>query len=180
MPNLQVHAFRATVFSFLLLCLFAGDSLAQTLRFDPDPYLAVDDSFAVPLRIEPGGLEVKGIEATITFEPSLVTLDSITPGPWYTGVSQDFFFWDYTIPFTYAIHFASAKLDGTSSDDGILAYCHFTIQDYGICDLEFDEWDVRDVDNNDLSFTADDGQIILDPAISTEPVRFNTLKAIYR
>jgi len=160
--------------------LFNSSASAQMLRFDPDPYIPFDEVFAVPLLLESGGAEVKGVEVTVTFDPALVVLDSITPGPWYTASGQDFFFWDYTTPFTYAIHFASAMLDGTNSADGIIAFCHFSFIDFGTCPLEFTDTDVRDVNNDPMGFGFDDGLIFLNPAVETETVEFSSLKAIYR
>lgn len=167
---------------YLLLAVFltAGGAFAQELYFDPDPTIPVDPVFAVPLHMQTGGLDVKGIEVNITFDQSLVRLDSVSAGPWYTDAGQDFFFWDYTAPSTSAIHFASAMLDGTRSQDGVVAYCHFTILDFGVSPLDFTEVDVRDVDNSPLGFTGNSGSIILDPAIENQPIRFSTLKAIYR
>jgi len=160
--------------------LFAPQAMGQNLRFNPDPYVPVDEVFSVPLVLEAGGLDIKGVEATITFDPSLVYLDSITPGPWFTNSTQNYFFWDYTTPYTYAIHFASAMLDGTNNIDDTIAYCHFSVVDFGICPLDFTLVDVRDVSNVTISFDVDPGVIILNAAVDTETVKFSTLKAIYR
>lgn len=160
--------------------LFGSPATAQILRFDPDPYIPVDENFSVPLLIETGGTSVKGVEATITFDPALVVLDSVTPGAWYSGSGQDFFFWDYTSPFTYAIHFASAMLDGTKNSDGVIAMCHFSFVDFGVCPLEFTLVDVRDANNDQINCDHDDGMIFLDAAVGTKKVGFTSLKAIYR
>ncbi len=154
--------------------------MAQALYFDPDPYIPQDYTFTVPLIIETNGHEVKGVESSITFDPALVKLDSIKPGPWYTDSGQDVFFWDYTTPFTYAIHFASAMLDGARSSDGIIAYCHFSFVGFGTCPLVFDDVDVRDMNNQALPFGSADGMIMLGNAVETDKVAFSSLKAIYR
>jgi hypothetical protein len=154
--------------------------MSQTLHFEPDPFIPQNYDFTIPLLIEAGGHEVKGVETLITFDPALVTLTSITPGPWYTDSGQDFFFWDYTTPFTYAIHFASAMLDGTNNTDGVIALCHFSFVDFGSSILDFELVDVRDVENNALPFVSDNGLILLGNAVDTQKVSFNSLKAIYR
>jgi len=159
---------------------FPSTSAAQMLRFDPDPFIPVNEEFTVPLLLEAGGLEVKGIEADITFDPALVVLDSITAGPWYTDSGQTFFFWDYTTANTSTIHFASAMLDGTNSSDGVIALCHFSFVDFGYCPLEFTMVDVRDNLNDPLTFDHDDGLIFLNAAVETDHVEFSSLKAIYR
>ncbi len=171
---------RVFILSLILVVLLPASAFAQSLQFDPDPFIPASDSFAVPMIIETGGLSIKGIETIVTFDPALVSLDSITAGPWFTDSGQDYFFWDYTIPFTYAIHFASAMLDGTNSADGIIAYCHFSFLDYGSCPLDFTLVDVRDGNNADLGFGNDSGLILLDPAVETKNVQFSSLKAIYR
>lgn len=164
----------------LTLILSASPTTAQSLRFDPDPFIPQDYTFSVPLLLESGGLEVKGVESIISFDNALVALDSITPGPWYTGSSQSFFFWDYTTPACNTIHFASAKLDGTGNADGIIAFCHFSFVNFGECPLVFNEVDVRGPDNQTLPFTADDGLIKLGNAVEIQNVSLGNLKAIYR
>lgn len=164
----------------LFICMSQSAASAQNLRFDPDPFIPLNEQFAVPLIFETGGLDIKGVEVTITFDPALVRLDSITPGAWYTGSGQDFFFWDYTIPYTYAIHFASAMLDGTNNIDDVLALCHFSFVDFGLCPLDFTLVDVRDVSNDPVTTTTDPGVIYLNAAVETVNVKFNSLKAIYR
>ncbi len=168
------------LFTGFLCFMTVAFSSAQSLRFDPDPYFPVDQTFSVPLVLEAGGLAVKGVECIITYDPALVALNSITAGPWYTGSGQDFFFWDYTTGFTTDIHFASAMLDGTNSSDGIIAYCNFSFVGFGTCDLIFAESDIRDVNNDPLAFALDNGMIVLDQAVENAPVKFNVLKAIYR
>ncbi len=172
---------RALVFIILAISFTLVSSVsAQTLRFDPDPYFPVDEQFTLPLLLEAGGLDVKGVECIITFDSALVSLESITPGPWYSESGQEFFFWDYTEPGTSVLHFASAMLDGTNNTDGAIALCHFSFVGFGSCDLVFTEANVRDANNEPLSFALDNGLIVLDQAINTEPVQFSTLKAIYR
>ncbi len=125
-------------------------------------------------------MDVKGVECFVTFDPAIVSLDSIVAGPWYTDSGQDFFFWDYTIPGTNTLHFASAMLDGTNNIDDILAVCYFSLVSYGTTALDFTQVDVRDANNDPLSFATDDGLIVLDHAVETDPVHFGTLKAVYR
>ncbi len=170
------------VFIFAVLCggILSSEAAAQMLRFDPDPYSPVDEQFSVSLVLEANGFDVKGVEAVITYNPALVTLDSITPGPWFTDSGQGFFFWDYTTQFTTNIHFASAILDGTNSSDAVLANCHFTFVDFGSCPLDFTLVDVRDVNNDGLPFDSDSGLIILDNVVDVKKLKFPALKAIFR
>jgi len=171
---------RLVVFSTVLMLLSATWVMAQTLRFDPDPVVPTEPNFMVPLVLEAGGLEVKGVEAIVSFDPALVTLVSVTPGPWYILSGQTFFFWDYTTSGTDRIHFASAMLQGTSSSDGIIAYCHFSMVSFGSCPLDFIEGDVRDINNDPLPFALDPGLILLDPAVGRETSTLDGLKALFR
>lgn len=166
----------------LVFCLSFLNSpvSAQSLRFDPDPYIPIHEQFAVPLVLESGGMDIKGIEAIITFDSALVALDSITAGPWYTAAGQDYFFWDYTTPSVNTVHFASAMLDGVNNADGTIAFCHFSVLDFGVCPLQFTLADVRDVNNAELTFSVDSGVILLNPAVDTDKLKFANLKAIYR
>ncbi len=174
------HHFGYLTLFFFYLCLLISPANAQTIRFDPDPFIPQNAVFTVPLLLETDGHEVKGVESIISYDVALVVLDSISPGPWYTASSQNFFFWDYTSAGTSNIHFASAKLDGTSSNDDIIAYCHFSFIDFGSCVLGFEEVDVRDIDNQNIPFVSDNGLIILGNAVQKQEIFFGTLKAIYQ
>ena len=171
---------RTVILALLLLVVSATSTPAQTLRFEPNLYIPTEPNFSIPLVLEANGLSVKGVEATVTFDPALVVLDSITAGPWYTDSGQTFFFWDYTAPYTYVIHFASAMLTGTSNTNGIIAYCHFSKVDFGTCPLTFTEHQVRDGENIPLSFTPENGAILLDQAIKVQGLGLAEVKAIYR
>ncbi len=176
-----MHIKRSLVLLILTISFtFVSSSSAQTLRFDPDPYFPADEKFTLPLLLEAGGLEVKGVECIITFDSALVSLESITPGPWYSESGQELFFGDYTEPGTSVLHFASAMLDSTNNTDGAIALCHFSFVDCGFCDLIFTEANVRDANYDPLSFALDNGLIVLDQAIHSEPVKLSSLKAIYR
>ena len=152
----------------------------QTLRFNPDPFISEDYDFTVPLVIEAGGLEVKGVECQVSFDSALVSLTSITPGPWYTNSNQEFFFWDYTYPGTNIVSFASAMLDGSNSSDDVIALCHFSFVDFGTSPLDFDLVDVRGITNQPLPFESDNGIIYLGDLVEAETLSFDTLKAIYQ
>ena len=63
-----------------------------------------------------------GVETTLTFDSSILQLDDVTPGDWFTGSGQDFFFFDYTPEVDAGtIHLASSVLDGALQGAGILA-----------------------------------------------------------
>jgi len=177
-PSLLVNC------ALLALCalLPVTSVTAQTISFNPSATVPTEPSFDVLIDIDCGGEDVKGIELKVAFDPFLVRLDGISPGPWYTGSGQSHYFFDYTDTDPQGvIHFASAALDGTLSGAGNLAICHFTMIGFGISPLIFQDTDVRGLDNVDLSFGHSSGdQIILDPVVDLEQRSFGMIKAIYR
>lgn len=168
----------------MMFVLLLGPSLAgaQQLAMNPHHAYPVDWVFTVELTIECAGQAVKGVETTLTFDSSILQLDDVTPGSWFTGSGQDFFFFDYTdVEPQGNIHVASSILDGTLDQDGVFAVLHFTGLVPGTSPVEFTEVDVRDENNGVLVFGHSIGDLItLDPAIDVQPYRFGHLKAVYR
>ena len=163
-----------------LLLLGSGSGLGQDLVVDPHISMPTDQQFTLDIRIENGGQPVMGIEASIAFDPFLVQLDSIVPGPWFTDSGEDYFFWDYTAPGTGSIHFASSLLDAESTEDGVVAICHFSVLAYGQSPLIFQDVDVRDRLNVDLGFGHSSGDlIILDPAVPVERTSLGSVKSLF-
>ena len=168
--------------SLLLVLLVAGGATAQTIAFQPSESLPTEPQFTIDLTIDCAGQLVKGAEVKVAFDPFLVQLDAVTAGDWYTGSGQPFYFFDYTGTDPQGvIHFASAVLDGSLTGSGVIAVCHFSILDFGISPLIFQDVDVRSPVNVDLGFGHSAGdRIILDPVVGTEPRTFGAIKAIYR
>ena len=170
--------------ALLVLCtlLLAVPATAQIISFNPSVTIPTDPTFDVLIDIDCVGENVKGIELKVVYDPFLVQLDGISPGPWYTGSGQPHYFFDYTNTDPQGvIHFASAVLDGTLSGSGNLAICHFTMIGFGISPLIFQDTDVRGLDNVDLGFAHSTGdQIILDPVVDVQERAFGAIKAIYR
>jgi hypothetical protein len=164
------------------LAVLVAPAAAQTIYFDPSVSYPNDFVFTVDIAIDCQSLAVKGIETVIAFDPFLLQLDAVVPGPWFTGTGQGHFFFDYSgIEPQGTIHFASSILDGTNDQDTILATCHFTALGYGSTPLIFQDVDVRDGANVPLGFGHSTGDYIyIDPAIKQADVTFGTLKATYR
>lgn len=166
----------------LLVGLLPLTAWSQTVFFNPSQSMPTEDQFTVPIAIECAGLDVKGIEVSVTFDPILVRLDAITAGSWYADATQPFFFFDYTETAPAGeIHFDSAVLDGTLSGAGDLAICHFTKLEFGVTPLDFVDLDVRDQNNNVLDFTYSTGDhILLDPVIADRERTFGAVKSLFR
>jgi len=159
----------------------ADPACAQRLLIDPAVSVPLDFNFTLEVTAESEGLDVKGLESTILFNPALVRLDSITPGPWFTDSGQAFYFYDYASPGVGEIHFAAALLDGSQVADGSLAICHFSVLGFGIANLIFEDVDVRGPNNERHTFYHTIGdRIVIDPAVPVTLETFGALKAIYR
>ena len=167
-----------------ILVIFTAPSLAsaQIIVFNPPESVPTDPDFLVHIDIDCVAEDVKGVELRVAFDPFLVQLNAVTPGTWYTDAGQAHYFFDYTdIDPQGVIHFASAVLDGTISGAGNLAVCHFSILDFGISPLVFQDVDVRGLANTDLGFSHSEGdRIVLDPVVKVEQRAFGVIKAIYR
>lgn len=154
----------------------------QELFVDPALSTPFELVFTIDIAIDCAGQSVKGVESVLAFDPFLLRLDAVTPGPWYTGTGQDFYFFDYTsIEPQGTIHFASSVLSGTNDQSLTIAVCHFTALGFGSTPVIFQDVDVRDPDNLDLEFGHSTGDLILiDPAIPVVRSSFGGVKALYR
>ncbi len=173
---------RVLFLGLFLVTLAAVPSTAQEVFVDPALVIPVDFEFTVDIAISCGGQSVKAVEVILEFDPSLLQLDAITPGPWFTGTGLAFFFFDYTgIDPEGVIHFAGSVLDESNNQDLTLAVCHFTAIGFGSTPLDFLDLDVRDPANASLGFGYSTGdQVIIDPAVDVTVGSFGSVKALYR
>ena len=175
---------------FILVVLFVataglGDltaASAQEIFVDPSVSIPNTFSFTVHIGIDCAGLAVKGVEVVLAFDPFLLHLDAITPGPWYTGTGLSYFFYDYSDDDPAGtIHFASSILEGTNDQSLTIAVCHFTAYGFGSTPVIFQDVDVRDVDNIGLGFGHSTGDLIqIDPAVPATASTFGGVKALFR
>ena len=155
---------------------------AQEIFVDPSVSIPNDFTFTVDIGIDCAGQAVKGVEVVLAFDPFLLHLDAITPGPWYTGTGLDYFFYDYSDDDPAGtIHFASSILDGTNNQSLTIAVCHFTAYGFGSTPVIFQDVDVRGSDNMDLGFGHSIGDLIqIDPAVPATATTFGGVKALFR
>lgn len=172
---------RLLVFLVCTLSLTSA-SFGQQVFMDPSVSTPDEFVFTVDIAIDCAGQSVKGVEVKLAYDPFLLQLDAITPGPWYTGTGQDFFFFDYTpLEPQGVIHFASSVLDGDNDQDLTIAVCHFTALGFGTTPLVFQDVDVRDPDNLNLGFGHSTGDlVIMDPAVPVTSASFGAVKALFR
>jgi hypothetical protein len=162
--------------------LSVSAAFGQQITVDPSVSIPTDFVFSVDIAIECAGQAVKGVEVKLAYDPFLLQLDSVTPGPWYTGTGLDFFFFDYTpVDAPGTVHFASSVLSGDNDQDLVVAVCHFTALGFGTTPLIFQDVDVRSPDNSDLLFGHSVGDlVIIDPAVPVTATAFGSVKALFR
>lgn len=162
--------------------MLLSPAVAQELFVDPTVSLPTEVNFTVDIAIDCAGLDVKGVEAILAFDPFLLHLDAIEPGPWYTGTGQDYFFFDYTdVDPQGTIHFSSSVLAGTNDESQTIAVCHFTALDFGSTPVIFQDVDIRGPENLDLGFGHSTGDLIhIDSAVPVVKSSFGSFKALYR
>lgn len=164
-----------------LLALLPAAPSAQTVFVQPPESIPAEESFTLAIVLDCADAGVLGVEIALSFDASLVRLEGIDPGAWFTGSGVDWFFWDYTHPGTELIHFTGSLLGSASAADGELAVCRFTALDPGVSPLDFLTVEVRDFQNQDLDAAHSYGdRIVIDQAIPDRAVGFGSLKAIYR
>ena len=174
MRSLSTALFAAALLSPALLA-------AQTVALLPPVTIPTTVEFTVAVTLETGGDEVMGIEASLSFNATIVRLDRIDPGPWFTDAVQEHFYWDYTHEGTELVRFTGALLGSGSSADGVVAICRFTALSVGVSPVEFLGLQVRSPDNTDLDAAHSTGDlIVIEGAVADERQAWGTLKAAWR
>jgi len=154
---------------------------AQTVSMVPHVAIPSASTFTVSFYLDSDYQDVMGVEVELTFDETIVQLDQITIGDWFTSPGREYFFWDYTTPGTDRIHFTGALFDEGQVANGVLGICHFSVLSPGICPVDFVDVDVRDSNNQDYGANHTTGdQIIIDYAIGNETLSFGRVKTLYR
>jgi len=164
-----------------LLLLLALPLAAQTVSMVP--HVAVPDTsvFSVYVYLDSDLQDVQGVEIAMTFDNTIVRLDGIDEGDWFSDSGLEHFFFDYTTAGTDTIHFTGALLHEGRTADGVLGICNFTALAVGVSPVDFVDVDVRDSDNVDLEAAHSSGdQIIIEAAIAAESLGFGDVKRLYR
>ncbi len=135
------------------------------IRWEPPvSSVALSDSIEIPLWLQPGPTAIKGLEISIGFDPDVVELMGIQPGPWFTESGLEFFFYDYSQDAPQpadAVHFSAAFLNGEIAGEGVIANCKFKGLELGGSALEFIDIDIRDADNTPLAYRGSLGDSVL-------------------
>jgi hypothetical protein len=112
--------------------------------------------FTIDLQVDPTFIGVASCEAQISFDNTLVRLDSITAGTWLTETGEgNYSFYDYTQdppdP-AESIHFLAELTDTSLVAVGQLAVCHFTALTPGAMELSYSLLEVVDQDDHEMGF----------------------------
>jgi len=121
-------------------------------------------TLSLPIVMYPGVESVKGVEIVVEFDPAVVKLLEILPGPWFTESDYPHYFYDYTPDLPEpngTLHFAGALLGGESSDAGVVAICRFSGLALGETPLDFMEADLRGPLNQFLDFSTSQADSII-------------------
>ncbi len=166
---------------FLIIATGAALGHAQTVYVEPTTSQPEENVFTLDIVLDTEGQEVMGLEISISFNELIVHLDGIDPGPWFTDLGHEWFFWDYTHPETELIHFTGSSLGSGVTTSGVVATCRFTALQPGISPLDFLGVDIRDPHNTRLIADHSSGDsIIIDAAVSTEDLSLDFIKALYK
>ena len=164
-----------------LLLSLASAPAAQTVSMVPHIAEPVTIAFSVYVYLDSDFEDVQGVEISMTFDETIVQLEEILPGDWFTSSGLEYFFWDYTTPGTDTIHFTGALLHEGRVANGVLGICNFTAIAVGVSPVDFVDVDVRDSVNADLGAAHSTGDlIIIDFAIADESLSFGEIKTLYR
>lgn len=176
-----IRHLRRSFLRGVVLLLLAVPAAAQSVYMVPHVALPTTSTFTVYFYLDADAQEVMGVEVSLEFDETIVQLDGIDAGDWFTTSGLDWFFWDYTTPGTDTIHFTGALLDEGRVANGVIAVCRFTAIGLGVCPVDFTDVDVRDASNQTYAAGHSTGdQIIIDAAIGNETMSFGDIKALYR
>lgn len=178
---LSRHPCRSCSWVLVILLALAAPLCAQTVSMVPHIAEPVTYSFSVYIYLDSDFQDVQGVEISMTFDNTIVHLNGIAAGDWFTSSGLEYFFWDYTTPGTDTIHFTGALLHQGQVANGVIGICSFTALAQGISPVDFVDVDVRNSVNTDLGAAHSTGDlIIIDLAVANESLSFGAIKTLYR
>ena len=174
------HAHLTSFCLFLTVLLAAAAVPAQTVFFDPAVTSPLAKEFTVVLAVA-GPDPVMGVDLVFTYDPTVVRLDAVDAGTFFTGSGFDYQFWNDPYVPAGTVHVSAAQLGSAAPATGSLAVFRFYALDVGVSPLYFLSLTVRDGANQDMQAEHSTGdRIIIDEAIPTDDLSFGHVKALYR
>ena len=155
---------------------------AQWIGFNPAETVPANENFTVDLVLDTEGVFVMGADVLFSFDPTVVQLDAVTAGDWFTTAVEPHFFWAEPVPAMPGVVHVTGTVMTTGRDGaGALAVLHFTAVAAGFSPLDFQAVSLRDALNAPLPHTLSTGdRIVIEEAISAGGTSFGGLKARWR
>lgn len=171
------RACRAALFSAALVLSLSLPAAAQVVHvcFEPaDTTVALGDVFTVRVTADGPVADLKGYLARGTYNPSVLTLLSTTPGSVLTGKLATFI--PYAAP-PDTLGFDAAVLIGTTQGPGTLGYFQFQATAPGICDLILTEIQMRNSLNQPYSVVLCNGRVRVVTVTPTQHLTWGEIKS---
>ena len=179
---MTIRSIAAVAAAGLLACAAAPPASAQWLGFDPGETVPDAKVFTVDLRLDTQDVTIMGVDVLFSFLPSIVRLDSVTVGDWFTTAPQPHFFWcDPALAEPNLARVTGSVVTTGRAGAGALAVLHFTALEAGFCPLVFQSTVLRDPLNAGVPHTASTGdRIVIEEAIPAAGVSLGGLKSRWR
>jgi len=147
--------FASLVLSLFGLFLVRGEVFAQTLSFEPTQKgVAKSGQFTVKININTSGQQTSGADAVITYDPAVLTVESVSSGGFYSNFGSN--------PVEgasnkYGINAFETDSTSTKTGTGTIAQIVFTGKEDGTSSVTFDCTAGSTTDSNIIKAgTADD------------------------
>lgn len=165
-----------------VLLVPALPAVAQWIGFNPAETVPTNETFTVDLVLDTEGVTVMGADVLFSFDPTVVHLDSVTAGDWFTTAPGPHFFWaDPALAVPGVVHASGTVMTTGRSGAGVLAVLHFTAVAAGFSPLAFQAVSLRNPLNAPVPHTRSSGdRIIIEEAIPVAGTSFGDLKARWR
>ena len=173
---------RAVVAMWTFIICSCVAAHAQHLSFDPPVSVPTAIEFQVRIHLAPAGATVQGLDLVFTYEPSIVSLDAVEAGDWFTDSGADHYLWIDPVTPAGAVHVSAALLGFGSAVDGHILTLSFTALAPGVSPLHFLAIDLRNDANAPLLFTTHStgDEIVIEEAIGNESSSMGAFKSLWR
>ncbi len=183
-----------SLFTLMLVVLFAASGLAAVVGFDPpmvrtDDFHCADETFVVKLVVDGTVAKLQGFSATFRFNPEVMQVVSVRAGEVLSDQPAPIFFYPFETGFaTGTVQIDAAVLGTTCVVPGVdgaidLAVIEFAKPGCGDspCDtaLELVHVDFRNNENRGIEMDVADGSVEIRPcSLPVEYVSWGRIKAL--
>ncbi len=146
----------------------------------PDTTVHQGDTLTVRV-VTDGGSDLKGVQIVYSFDPQHLQLLDVLPGDVIVGTGGQYA--SFVVPDaapTDSVWFDAARLDGTASGPGVLAYLRFKAILTGVSPLACGHVDFRDSQNVQTLPDCLSGEVHIGAPVPARRASWGTLKSRYR